>query len=543
MPASYTYPGVYVEELPSGVHPIAGVATSNTAFVDYFSQGPINQPVNVTSWADFTRQFGGLNSLSEASYGVQQFFLNGGTSAWIVRITDAGQPTATPAVPGNPAEPAKISLSDASSTDVLDITAGSPGSWGDELQVAVDQQQPAGSTTQTFNLVVRQATGTAGSYQVLASEVYRNLSLDSTSPSYAPNAINGVSALITVAVPSSVSATDLPAVPSGYAGKSVADPTIISSASIGPFTPLAGGADGATPQASDFVAGIQALDQMAPFIFNLLCLPAAANLDAADCASVLGEAVTYCESKRAYLLVDIPQNVQNATAMIDLLTGSGSPLPAPSSAAGVYFPRLQIPDPLANSALRDVGSSGTVAGVIARIDASRGVWKSAAGTEATILGANLVTTLNDADNGSLNILGVNVLRSFPVYGSVVWGARTMLGADQQASEWKYAAVRRTADYIEESLVEGLKWVVFEPNDAGLWAQIRLNVSSFMNGLFRQGAFAGVTPTDAYLVKCDSDTTTPADVDNGVVNIIVGFMPLAPAEFVVLQIEQLAGQSS
>jgi phage tail sheath protein FI len=171
------------------------------------------------------------------------------------------------------------------------------------------------------------------------------------------------------------------------------------------------------------------------------------------------------------------------------------------------------------------------------------VWKSAAGTEATILGAQLVTNLNNADNGSLNILGVNVLRSFPVYGTVVWGARTMLGADQQASQWKYAAVRRTADYIEESLFEGLKWVVFEPNDAALWAQIRLNVGSFMNGLFRQGAFEGVTPADAYLVKCDSDTTTQADIDNGVVNIIVGFAPLAPAEFVVLQIEQLAGQAS
>lgn len=543
MPASLTYPGVYIEELPSGVHPIAGVATSNTAFVDYFPQGPVNQPVNVTSWADFTRRFGGLSSLSEASYGVQQFFLNGGTSAWIVRITDAGQPAATPPVAGNPAQAATISLTDDGSTDVLVITAASPGTWGNELQVAVDQQQPAGSTAKTFNLVVRRATGSAGSYQVPASEVYRNLSLDATSPSYAPNAINGVSALITVAVPSSVSATDLPAVASGYAGKSVADPTIISSASIGPFTPLAGGGDGGTPQASDFIAGIQALDQVAPFIFNLLCLPAAATLDAADCASVLGEAVTYCASKRAYLLVDIPQNVQTASAMVGLLTSGSSPVPSPSSAAGVYFPRLKIPDPLANNTLRDVGASGTVAGVIARIDASRGVWKSAAGTEATILGASLVTNLNDADTGSLNILGVNVLRSLPVYGSVVWGARTMLGADQQASEWKYAAVRRTADYIEESLFEGLKWVVFEPNDAALWAQIRLNVSSFMNGLFRQGAFAGVTPADAYLVKCDSDTTTPADVANGVVNIIVGFMPLAPAEFVVLQIEQLAGQSS
>src|SRR6202042_1165112 len=507
MPASFTYPGVYVEELPSGVHPIAGVATSNTAFVDYFSQGLINQPVNVTSFADFTRKFGGLNSLSEASYGVQQFFLNGGTSAWIVRITDAGQPDATPPVAGNAAAAAKISLNDSASTDVLDVTAISPGVWADEIQVAVDQQQPAGATTETFNLVVRQATGSAGSFQVLASEVYRNLSLDPTSASFAPNAINGVSALITVSVPSSVSATDLPAVASG------------------------------------FEAGIQALDQIAPFIFNLLCLPGAVKLDAADCAHVYGAAVTYCTAKRAYVLVDIPQNVQNAAAMVELLTGSGSPLPAPSSAAGVYFPRLTIPDPLAGNALRDVGASGTIAGVIARIDANRGVWKSAAGTEASVLGANLVTNLNDADNGSLNVLGVNVLRSFPVYGSVVWGARTMLGADQQASEWKYAAVRRTADYIEESLFEGLKWVVFEPNDASLWAQIRLNVGSFMNGLFRQGAFAGVTPTDAYLVKCDSDTTTQADIGNGIVNIVVGFMPLEPAEFVVLQIEQLAGQSS
>src|ERR1700722_6759498 len=180
MPASFTYPGVYVEELPSGVHPIAGVATSDTAFVDYFSQGLINQPVNVTSFADFTRKFGGLNSLSEASYGVQQFFLNGGTSAWIVRITDAGQPTASPPVAGNAAAPAKLPLRASASTNVLDVTALSPGAWGDEIQVAVDQQQPAGATTTPFNLVVRQATGSAGSFQVLARGGFRNLALDRT---------------------------------------------------------------------------------------------------------------------------------------------------------------------------------------------------------------------------------------------------------------------------------------------------------------------------------------------------------------------------
>jgi phage tail sheath protein FI len=183
-----------------------------------------------------------------------------------------------------------------------------------------------------------------------------------------------------------------------------------------------------------------------------------------------------------------------------------------------------------------------VAGIIARTDGARGVWKAPAGTDATILGASLVTELNDDLNGTLNVLGVNVLRSFPIFGSIVWGARTTDGSDAKASEWKYIPVRRTALYIEESLYQGLKWVVFEPNDFPLWAQIRLNVGAFLNGLFRQGAFAGVTPREAYFVKCDKDTTTQADVDRGIVNILVGFAPLKPAEFVVLKIQQMAGQS-
>jgi hypothetical protein len=141
----------------------------------------------------------------------------------------------------------------------------------------------------------------------------------------------------------------------------------------------------------------------------------------------------------------------------------------------------------------------------------------------------------------LNPLGVNCLRSFPVTGNVVWGARTLEGADQLASEWKYVPVRRTALNIEETLYRALQWVVFEPNDEPLWAQIRLNVGSFMHTLFRQGAFQGSTPKDAYLVKCDSETTTQADIDRGVVNILVGFAPLKPAEFVFVRIQQLAGQ--
>jgi phage tail sheath protein FI len=149
--------------------------------------------------------------------------------------------------------------------------------------------------------------------------------------------------------------------------------------------------------------------------------------------------------------------------------------------------------------------------------------------------------LTDGENGELNPLGVNCLRIRPAVGPVVWGARTLQGDDRLASEWKYIPVRRMALYLEESLYRGTQWVVFEPNDEPLWAQIRLNLGAFMQGLFRQGAFQGKTPREAYLVKCDKETTTQNDVNSGIVNIVVGFAPLKPAEFVIIQLQQLAGQ--
>jgi hypothetical protein len=171
------------------------------------------------------------------------------------------------------------------------------------------------------------------------------------------------------------------------------------------------------------------------------------------------------------------------------------------------------------------------------------VWKAPAGTEAALRGAAIPEKekLTDKQTGGLNQIGINVLRTFPIYGNVSWGARTMDGADQAASEWKYIPVRRTALFIEESLYQGLKWVVFEPNDEPLWAQIRLNIGAFMQNLFRQGAFQGTTPREAYFVKCDKETTTQNDIDKGIVNIVVGFAPLKPAEFVVIKIQQIAGQ--
>jgi phage tail sheath protein FI len=192
--------------------------------------------------------------------------------------------------------------------------------------------------------------------------------------------------------------------------------------------------------------------------------------------------------------------------------------------------------------MEDFVPCGAVAGVFARTDASRGVWKAPAGLEATLVGVSqLSVSLTDAENGELNPLAINCLRTMPAVGSVAWGSRTLNGDDRLASEWKYIPVRRLALYIEESLYRGTQWVVFEPNDEPLWAQIRLNLGAFMHNLFRQGAFQGKTPREAYFVKCDKETTTQNDINLGIVNILVGFAPLKPAEFVVIKIQQIAGQ--
>jgi phage tail sheath protein FI len=210
--------------------------------------------------------------------------------------------------------------------------------------------------------------------------------------------------------------------------------------------------------------------------------------------------------------------------------------------AAVFFPRVLEADPLRKGQLDSFVPCGIIAGVMARTDADRGIWKAPAGLDAGLQNIQgLTQRLSDDDSGTLNPLGVNCLRLMPAAGAVVWGARTLRGADRLADEYKYIPVRRTALYIEESLFRGTQWAVFEPNDEPLWAQLRLNVGAFMHGLFRQGAFAGQTPREAYFVKCDKETTTADDVNSGVVNIRVGFAPLKPAEFVIIQLQQMAGQ--
>jgi phage tail sheath protein FI len=281
------------------------------------------------------------------------------------------------------------------------------------------------------------------------------------------------------------------------------------------------------------------LTSIEPFVFNILCMPAMALLDAANQGTVVTAASTFCLAQRAFLLVDPPETVATATAAQGLLTTAA---PASRSAA-MYYPRLVMPDPVNNDRPRNVAPSGVIAGIYARTDANRGVWKAPAGIDAVVGGATLAVPVTEADSAALNPVGINALRTLPVVGNVVWGARTLFGADARASEWKYVPVRRTALYIEQSLEAGLHWVVFEPNDEPLWSQIRLNVGSFMQDLFRKGAFQGTTPREAYFVRCDKNTTTQSDIDKGIVNILVGFAPLKPAEFVVIQIQQMAGQAT
>jgi phage tail sheath protein FI len=246
------------------------------------------------------------------------------------------------------------------------------------------------------------------------------------------------------------------------------------------------------------------------------------------------------------LIVDSPVDwgvraetaVKNATSGLSDLGLSGDI----ARNAAIYFPRVVQSDPLRDAQTDTFVSCGIIAGVMARTDSQRGVWKAPAGLEAALNGIQgLQVNLTDDENGSLNPLGINCLRSFPVNGRVVWGARTLRGADQSGDEYKYVPVRRTALFIEESLYRGTQWVVFEPNDEPLWAQIRLNVGAFMQNLFRQGAFQGRTPREAYFVKCDKETTTQNDINLGIVNILVGFAPLKPAEFVIIKIQQMAGQ--
>lgn len=392
MPVEVDYPGVYIEELPSGVRPIAGVATSITAFAGWTPTGPTDRAEAVSSWTDFESKFGGLHTCSLLSYSVYHFFDNGGRQAYIIRL----------------ANPDTIAQAD---------TVLRPNESG-------------------FENALLPASGNGGVFH-----------LDSVD------------------------------------------------------------------------------------LFNILCVPGETNPD------IIAALQTFCRVRRAFLIVDCDE----ADRFDDLRAGPGEIAGADSINSAFYFPWVLAPDRLDEDRPREFPPSGFVAGLYARSDEKRGVWNAPAGTGSSLTGVIGIApekTITDRENGVLNPKAINCIRKFPVYGTVAWGARTLRGSDDRRSEWGYIPVRRMALFIQESLYRGLKWAVFEPNDEPLWAQIRLNVGAFMHDLFRRGAFQGTRARDAYFVKCDRETTTQNDADLGVVNVLVGFAPLKPAEFVIISIRQV-----
>jgi uncharacterized protein len=664
MPVRPTFPGVYIEEVPSGVRTIVGVSTSVAAFIDSFARAPFDTPIQIFSFADFEREFGGLTSDSEASYAIQQFFLNGGTEAFVVRADDG-------------AAAAQVTLNDDVAAAALILEAGrlwkgefraDPGIWGNAVRVDVDYDTNDPLTL--FNLTISEVVP-SGNQPALRTETFRNLSMDPASVSFVRSVVNEGSRIVQVRDPvganrpqqtGTVSAQLVSGTVGGIApasslnvqisGGSPLQITIQQTPTFPASTPLADQADailrdarrlleqairaadlndprfsnatvqligrGATARfrvlsgragdpttpgsgfdheatltftefgggstADDlgllgagssvnvqqyalgasvvpFQASVQAGTAGGPLaapeiigvrndktgmfaledvdIFNILCIPVAAALTPPEPFNVYSAAEAYCLERRSFLIVDIPDEVNGVQVMKDWMEANSG---LRTRNAAVYFPRLRIADPLNQFRLRNFAASGTLAGLYARTDNDRGVWKAPAGIEATLRNVNeLAQVLTDPENGTLNPLGINCLRTFPVIGTVSWGGRTLDGADVQGSEWKYLPVRRFALFLEESLYRGTKFAVFEPNDEPLWSQIRLNVGAFLQTLFRQGAFQGQSPRDAYFVKCDKDTTTQNDINLGIVNVLVGFAPLKPAEFVILKISQIAGQ--
>jgi phage tail sheath protein FI len=388
MAVETSYPGVYVEEVPTGIRPIEGVSTSTTAFVGPARSGPIDGPAHVRSHREYVQTFGSGSPASTLDHAVRLFFENGGSDALVVRV------------------------------------GASRG----------------GAITD-----------------------------------------NAISA----------------------------------------------------PRLEAAKRGLWALDKAK--CFNLLCIPPLA--DGKDIGpQTRAAAIRYCEKRRALFIADPSVAWQSAKQAI---AGLNEAFPTRSAHVALFFPFLQTANPASAGKTMTVAPCGAVAGVLARTDAQRGVWRPSAGIEATLKGvAGPAIKLSDSQNGELNTLGINCLRAFARSGPVVWGARTLAGADQAASEWKYIPVRRLAFFIEESLQRGIRWAVFEPNAEPTWAKIRLNVGAFMDRLFRNGAFQGRTAREAYFVKCDATTTSQSDIDAGIANVVVGFAPLKPAEFVMITIRQL-----
>jgi hypothetical protein len=549
MPVVPTYPGIYIEEVLSSAHTISTAPTSVAVFIGYthpfktrqFSDPTVSAttPVRLFGFTDFEREFGGFFAnrafdlspdFGSVALAVYQFFLNGGAECYVVGL----RPRA--ASPPGPVQSNSVTVGGVLFSQIeLTEAPNADDPIGHTMTIEVGNLRTDATSTLP-GLTIADVTITYGAGPGAVVEKFRGVSLSEqingkANPNYIATRLGTTpdagSTLVNVVLP-------LPAV---FTPESKPMPPTVT----GPLVLFTSG---------DYSAAMgnnTPLDKLPTF--NLMNLPGVTNNGA------LSDAVAFCERKMAFLLID-PAQLSAAddlggstTKPIELIiegTG-GAQFPAPplDKNAALYFPYLQASDPVTGSAI-EIPPGGTVAGIMARTDINRGVWKAPAGYETTIvntLGVVPRGRMTNQQQGVLNPLGVNCLRDFPGIGTVVFGARTLVTNNPSLShDWGYVPVRRMALFLEQTLLANLGWVVFEPNDEPLWTAIRTTIEAFMLGLFRQQAFQGATPAEAFQVKCDSTTTTQTDIDIGIVNIVVAFAPLRPAEFVIVKITQLAGQA-
>jgi phage tail sheath protein FI len=550
MSASYSYPGVYIQELPSSSHAIIPAPTSIAAFVGYshpYHTGAFGEAVQIFSFTDYQTYFGGLFSsgITDASLprAVYQFFLNGGSTAWVVGLQPGLFDTdlVTRLGPGGV---------------YPTFTIPTAGTGAGPFGLVFSSLQPIDTITPSIKLTNVRSGGAV--FDVIITygtqiETYRGITLPTgakPAPTDPDVMINGISKLVTVAKASG-----------GFGNSYPAAATV-------PPTPPPAWADVTAGQtyttgysAADFLGdgtstpGIfepnSTLDNVE--IFNLLLIPGITD------NAVVSAALAFAERKRAFCIIDAPAQAPavklpppaatppNPQPIVNWMTGlTDGTYELPESQNGaLYYPYLLSTDPVTGKVI-PMAPSGFVAGIYAATDASRGVWKAPAGLATNVLNTTGPVSsgiMNDQQQGVLNLQSINCLRAFSGVGTVVWGARTLVGANPAYQQWMYVPVRRMTLFIEQTLLANLRWVVFEPNDEPLWVAITSSISAFMLSLFRQGALQGSTPSDAFQVKCDSTTTSPDDQAKGIVNIVVAFAPLKPAEFVVVKIAQLAGQTA
>ena len=558
MSTAYSYPGIYVQELPLSAQTISPAPTSIAAFVGYthpWKTASFNTAVQLFSFTDYQNYFGGLYSSglvnSDVARAVYAFFLNGGTNAYVVGLQPEAILNTTPATTagkfgngaGEFAFQTKIVPDPASPTAGIHFQALEPCDVV-PMTVSVTNLRTSSSATvyDTFDLVITYGT---------RIEVYRgmNLSIAKGGAKSLDSLINGASSLVKVApitgtaygpaggFPYVAPALPVAPAPANFTlGTITVYPTLPS--------PLPGNYK-TSFSADDFLPVFEensSLDNVE--IFNLLLVPAVAD------NTVLGAALAFAERKRAFTIVDPPaeatafQIPSSSLPTIASYMGSTPKLPLSQNGA-LYFPYLATTDPISGNPW-PVAPSGFVAGIYAATDASRGVWKAPAGIATSLLGTTgpvATGVMNDMQQGVLNMDSINCLRTFSGSGTVVYGARTLVAGNMAFAQSKYVPVRRMTLFIEQSLIASLKWVVFEPNDEPLWLAIKSSIESFLLALFNQQALQGSKPSEAFQVKCDSTTTTASDQQLGVVNIVVSVALLKPAEFVVIKIAQKAGQTA